>query len=90
MQTTDILLYKNLHKNIDKLDQIKDHNRVMTAVAQGKLIFIEEESLVGQLRAMHPYACDIALGKEKFYSQNIAFPIRKSFPQSLRRLFNAK
>ena len=57
-------------------------------VAKGDIIFIAEKSWLKDVRAYSPHACNLALGKDDFYVQNVGFPVRKSFP--FKKEFNAK
>ena len=80
LQTSEVPLYKQLFKNVDQfvsldLDSVLDEH-----VVRKHSIFVgEKTSLIG-MRTRSPHVCNLALGKDSFYVQNIGFPVRKSFP----------
>ena len=88
LQKTDVPVWKKLYNNVDELLVGDLQEIVNTRVAKGDIIFINEKSWLKDIRAYSPHACNLAMGKDSFSVQRIAFPVRKSFP--FKKEFNDK
>ena len=88
-QSTEIPLYKKLYENTNLVSYASaDDFYIENEVAKGTSIYMSERTGLMLRRLISRHACNLALGKESFYAQNIGFPVRKSFPY--KKEFNRK